>query len=65
MRRPEGEADPVHHRPVGTILNPTDHQGQIEGGVMQGIGFALMEELKYEEGWVSTLTLGEYKIPTM
>ena len=50
MRRPEGEADPVHHRPVGTILNPTDHQGQIEDGVMQGIGFALMEELKYEEG---------------
>ena len=65
MRRPEGEADPVHHRPVGTILNPTDHQGQIEDGVMQGIGFALMEELKYEEGRVSTLTLGEDKIPTM
>ena len=50
---------------VGAILNPLDHQGQIEGGVMQGIGFALMEELKYEEGRVSTLTLGEYKIPTM
>jgi CO/xanthine dehydrogenase Mo-binding subunit len=26
---------------VGTILNPLDHQGQIEGAVMQGIGYAL------------------------
>jgi len=33
--------------------------------VLQGIGYALMEELKYDEGRVSTLTLGEYKIPTM
>jgi CO/xanthine dehydrogenase Mo-binding subunit len=50
---------------VGTILNPIAHQGQIEGGVMQGIGFALMEELKYDEGRVSTLSFGEYKIPNM
>ena len=50
---------------VGTILNPVGHQGQIEGAVMQGIGFALMEELRYEDGRISTLSLGEYKIPTM
>jgi CO/xanthine dehydrogenase Mo-binding subunit len=50
---------------VGTILNPIAHQGQIEGGVMQGIGFALMEELKYDEGRVSTLSFGDYKIPNM
>mgnify|MGYP001619434979 CR=1 FL=1 len=50
---------------VGTILNPQGHQSQIEGAVLQGIGYALMEELKYDEGRVSTLTLGEYKIPTM
>ena len=50
---------------VGTILNPQGHQGQIEGSVMQGIGYALMEELKYEEGHVSTLSLGEYKILTI
>jgi CO/xanthine dehydrogenase Mo-binding subunit len=50
---------------VGTILNPISHQGQIEGGVMQGIGYALMEELQYDEGRVSTLSFGDYKIPTM
>jgi xanthine dehydrogenase molybdenum-binding subunit len=50
---------------VGTILNPISHQGQIEGAVMQGIGYTLMEELKYDEGRVSTLSFGDYKIPTM
>ena len=50
---------------VGTVLNPLSHQGQIEGGVMQGIGFAMTEELKYEYGRVSTLSLGEYKLPTI
>ena len=50
---------------VGTILNPISHQGQIEGGVMQGIGQALMEEVQYEDGQVANLSLGEYKLPTM
>jgi CO/xanthine dehydrogenase Mo-binding subunit len=50
---------------VGTILNPLTHQGQIEGGMMQGFGYALMEELRAEEGRISTLSLGEYKIPTI
>ena len=50
---------------VGTILNPVTHQGQIEGGVIQGLGYALMEEIISEEGQVSTLSLGDYKIPTM
>jgi CO/xanthine dehydrogenase Mo-binding subunit len=50
---------------VGTILNPLAHQGQIEGGLMQGFGYALMEELKTEEGQISTLSLGEYKVPTI
>jgi carbon-monoxide dehydrogenase large subunit len=50
---------------VGTILNPIAHQGQIEGAVMQGIGYALMEELKYDEGRISTLSFGDYKIPNV
>ena len=50
---------------VGTVLNPITHQGQIEGGVIQGLGYAIMEELVSEEGQVSTLSLGDYKIPTM
>jgi carbon-monoxide dehydrogenase large subunit len=50
---------------VGTILNPLAHQGQIEGGLMQGFGYALMEELRTEDGQISTLSLGEYKVPTI
>ena len=50
---------------VGTILNPLGHQGQVDGAVMQGIGYALTEELQYDEGHVTTLSMGDYKIPTM
>ncbi len=32
---------------------------------MQGIGYALMEELRVEDGRVTTLSFGDYKIPTM
>jgi len=50
---------------VGKIVNPIGHQGQINGGAMQGIGYALMEELTVEDGRVTTLTFGDYKIPTI
>ncbi len=50
---------------VGTVLNPVGHQGQIEGGVVQGLGYALMEEMLTDEGQVSTLSMGDYKLPTM
>jgi putative selenate reductase molybdopterin-binding subunit len=50
---------------VGTVLNPLSHQGQIEGGVIQGLGYALMEEMLNEDGRVSTLSMGDYKLPTM
>ena len=50
---------------MGTVLNPLFHQGQIEGGVIQGLGYALMEEMETEEGRISNLSLGDYKIPTI
>ena len=50
---------------VGTVLNPLGHQGQIEGGIIHGLGYALMEELRVEAGQVTTAHLGDYKIPTM
>ncbi len=50
---------------VGRVLNPMDHQGQIEGAVMQGIGYALSEELVVDEGRVTNVSFGDYKIPTM
>jgi xanthine dehydrogenase molybdenum-binding subunit len=50
---------------VGRIINPISHQGQIEGGIMQGLGYALSEELLVQDGRVTNLSLGEYKVPTM
>ena len=50
---------------VGNILNPLMHQGQVEGGVIQGLGYALMEELHAEDGRIANLSLGDYKIPTI
>lgn len=50
---------------VGTVLNPISHQGQIEGGLVQAVGYALMEEVSYEDGYVMNAHLGDYKLPTM
>jgi CO/xanthine dehydrogenase Mo-binding subunit len=55
--------DTIHD--VATILNPVGHQGQIDGGIIQGVGYGLMEELAMEEGRVITANLGEYKIPNI
>ena len=50
---------------VARILNPVGHQGQINGGVVQAIGYALTEELRVAEGRVETAHFGDYKLPTM
>lgn len=49
----------------GTLLNPTIVDGQIRGGVAQGIGMALLEEIAYDEsGQLLTGTLMDYLPPT-
>ena len=50
---------------VATILNPVGHQGQIDSGIMQGVGYALTEEMVMADGQVTTLSLGDYKIPNI
>jgi carbon-monoxide dehydrogenase large subunit len=50
---------------VGRVLNPLGHQGQINGGVVQGIGYALTEELRVEDGRAAAVHLGDYKLPTI
>ena len=50
---------------VATVLNPISHQGQIEGALIQGIGYTLMEQIEYEDGYVVNAHLGDYKLPTM
>jgi len=49
---------------VGRAINPPAAEGQIEGGVGQGIGYALYEQLRRREDgtWIDNLT--EYLLPT-
>ena len=49
---------------VGKAINPSSVEGQIEGGVVMGVGYALTEEVKQEKGYVKTENLGEYMVPT-
>lgn len=53
----------VHN--TGTVINPLLHQGQIDGGVIMGVGYALMEQLHLEGGKVVTTHFGENKIPSI
>ena len=46
-------------------MNPIGHQGQIDGGVVQGIGYGLIEDLPVQDGRVQVANFGEYKIPTI
>jgi CO/xanthine dehydrogenase Mo-binding subunit len=50
---------------AGTIINPEGAEGQIEGGVVQGIGATLTEEMRVVDGIVTNPTFAEYKIPTV
>jgi CO/xanthine dehydrogenase Mo-binding subunit len=50
---------------VGRAINPLALEGQLEGGAVQGLGLALMEEMGVEDGVVTTRSLGEYRIPTI
>ena len=48
---------------TGTVLNHLTLTGQIEGGIITGLGFALMEENPMIDGKIATLTMGESKLP--
>jgi xanthine dehydrogenase molybdenum-binding subunit len=50
---------------VGRAVNPMAIEGQIEGGIVMGIGYALTEEFVIEEGFVKSDNLKRYKIPTI
>ena len=50
---------------VGRAVNPLALEGQLEGGSVQGLGLALMEELLVADGVVLNRSLGEYRIPTV
>jgi aerobic carbon-monoxide dehydrogenase large subunit len=50
---------------AGRIINPMIADGQVHGGVAQGIGNALLEEIVYDrDGNIQTATLADYTPPT-
>ena len=49
---------------VGTVLNPTLARGQVQGGVAQGIGWALMEDCRWQDGAMANAQLTNYIVPT-
>ncbi|MDQ1454859.1 MAG: hypothetical protein QOH28_479 [Actinomycetota bacterium] len=49
---------------VGRVLNPLQVIGQIEGGIAQGVGLAVMEELIVQDGQVRNASFTDYLIPT-
>jgi CO/xanthine dehydrogenase Mo-binding subunit len=56
--------DYVAAQDVGRAINPAEVEGQIHGGVVQGIGWALFEGMTYDEqGQLLTSTLMDYALP--
>jgi aerobic carbon-monoxide dehydrogenase large subunit len=50
---------------VGRAINPMLVEGQLRGGVAQGIGGSLLEEFRYDEdGQPQAITFMEYRLPT-
>jgi xanthine dehydrogenase D subunit len=50
---------------VGVALNPMSVVGQIEGGIAQGLGLAVMEELIVRDGRIRNASFTDYLLPTM
>ena len=49
---------------VGKAINPGSVEGQIQGGFVQGLGFALCEEVVWEGAKIANPSLMDYKVPT-
>jgi CO/xanthine dehydrogenase Mo-binding subunit len=50
---------------VGRVMNPLALEGQIQGGIAQGLGLALMEEIQMEGGRVRNASFTDYLMPTV
>jgi CO/xanthine dehydrogenase Mo-binding subunit len=50
---------------VGKAINPLAVEGQIEGGIAQGLGLALMEEIQVVGGRIRNASFTDYLIPTV
>ncbi len=50
---------------VGKAMNPQAVEGQIQGGIAQGLGLAVMEEIQIADGVVKNPSFTDYLIPTI
>ena len=56
----------VHAADAGTVINPMQCRGQVEGGVAQALGAAMYEHVEIDDdGVVTTRTLRNYHVPVM
>ncbi|MEA1964679.1 MAG: molybdopterin cofactor-binding domain-containing protein, partial [Candidatus Aerophobetes bacterium] len=49
---------------VGKVINRNSLEGQMEGGAIMGMGYALLEDIKTERGVIQAQNLAQYLIPT-
>jgi len=49
---------------IGTVVNPLFAEGQVIGGVAQGLGYALLESVVFENGVMKNARFTDYTIPT-
>jgi xanthine dehydrogenase molybdenum-binding subunit len=49
---------------VGKVLNPLGLQGQIEGGILMGLGYGISEDLQMQDGYVLNPNFHNYKLLT-
>jgi CO/xanthine dehydrogenase Mo-binding subunit len=50
---------------VGRAINPQAVEGQIQGGIAQGLGLALMEEIQVVDGLIRNPSFTDYLLPTV
>ncbi len=49
---------------TGTVIFPQGILGQLYGGITQGLGYALMERVDFDQGYIQATNFDEYLIPT-
>jgi CO/xanthine dehydrogenase Mo-binding subunit len=49
---------------TGTVIFPQGAYGQIYGGIAQGLGYAIMERVDFDRGYIQQTNFDEYLIPT-
>jgi CO/xanthine dehydrogenase Mo-binding subunit len=49
---------------IGRAVDPRSVEGQIEGGIAQGLGLAVMEEIQTRDGLITNASFTDYLIPT-